>query len=135
MNGQSIWLSGIELCVYGKKPRATFNGHCKNTVLRYPTGNGSTDHPTEKPLRIINEFILTSTNFGDTVLDPFMGSGTTGVGCIQTGRNFIGCDNDKTYFKIAQKRISAAEKQPLLFSHAIGETRSKQLTFDTATPA
>jgi len=129
MNGQSIWLSGIELCVYGRKPKATFNGHCKNTVLRYPTGNGLTDHPTEKPLRIINEFILTSTNFGDTVLDPFMGSGTTGVGCVQTGRKFIGCDNYPAYFAIAQRRIAEAQMQPPLFPHEPA-AQAAQLTME-----
>lgn len=52
-----------------------------------------------------------ATNPGDTVLDPFMGSGTTGVACVQTGRNFIGCEIDPTYFAIAEKRIAAAQRE------------------------
>jgi site-specific DNA-methyltransferase (adenine-specific) len=48
-------------------------------------------------------------NEGQTVLDPFMGSGTTGVACVNTGRNFIGCEIDPGYFAIAQKRIAEAE--------------------------
>jgi site-specific DNA-methyltransferase (adenine-specific) len=51
----------------------------------------------------------------DTIFDPFMGSGTTGVACVQTGRNFIGCEIDAGYFKIAEKRIAEAQLQPMLF--------------------
>jgi len=54
------------------------------------------------------------TNEGDTILDPFMGSGTTGVACVQTGRNFIGIEIDPTYFAIAEKRIAEAQMQPRL---------------------
>jgi DNA modification methylase len=52
---------------------------------------------------------------GDTIFDPFMGSGTTGVAAIQLGRNFIGCEIDPDYFEIAKKRIEQAEMQPNLF--------------------
>ena len=51
----------------------------------------------------------------DTIFDPFMGSGTTGVACVQLGRNFIGCEIDPKYFAIAEKRIREAERQPQLF--------------------
>lgn len=51
---------------------------------------------------------------GCTVFDPFMGSGTTGVACVQTGRNFIGIEIDPTYYAIAEKRIAAAQQQPTL---------------------
>jgi DNA modification methylase len=53
---------------------------------------------------------------GATVLDPFMGSGTTGVACVQTGRNFIGIEIDPAYFEIAKKRISAAQHATPLFA-------------------
>jgi DNA modification methylase len=52
-----------------------------------------------------------STNENDTILDPFMGSGTTGVACVQTGRNFIGIEIDKGYYDIAEKRIKEAQMQ------------------------
>lgn len=72
-------------------------------------------HPNQKPVAMLEYFIRTYTNPGDTVFDPFMGSGSTGVACVQTGRNFIGCDNDAGYFAIAQKRIAEAQLQlPLL---------------------
>ena len=54
---------------------------------------------------------MASTKPGDTILDPFMGSGTTGVACMQTGRKFIGIEIDPTYFAIAEKRIKEAQMQ------------------------
>jgi DNA modification methylase len=68
-------------------------------------------HPTPKPLRVMSHLVECLTNPGDTILDPFMGSGTTGVACVQTGRNFIGIEIDPGYFKIAEKRIHDAEQQ------------------------
>jgi site-specific DNA-methyltransferase (adenine-specific) len=66
------------------------------------------NHPTVKPLKLMEYLCaLTKTPTGGIVLDPFMGSGTTGVACVNTGRNFIGIELDETYFKIAQDRISA----------------------------
>ena len=67
-----------------------------------------TQHPTQKPVEQAELFINLHTQEGDTVLDPFMGSGTTGVACIRTGRKFIGIEIDETYFKIAQERIAKA---------------------------
>ena len=63
-------------------------------------------HPTQKPVKIMKWLINNYTNPGDTILDPFMGSGTTGVACVQTGRNFIGIEIDETYYNIAEKRIN-----------------------------
>lgn len=104
MNGQHIWLSGIECCVYGKKKGGTFNEHCQNTVWRYPTVRGKL-HPTMKPLSLMERLVLASSNKGDTILDYTMGSGTTGVACVNTGRKFIGIEMDEGYFDIAKKRI------------------------------
>ncbi len=67
-------------------------------------------HPTQKPLSLI-KLLLDKTHEGDTILDPFMGSGTTGVACVQTGRNFIGIEIDPTYYAIAEKRIKDAQMQ------------------------
>lgn len=62
-------------------------------------------HPTEKPVEILKEFILNSSNENDVILDPFMGSGTTGVACKELGRRFIGIEIDKKYFEITRNRI------------------------------
>jgi len=71
-------------------------------------------HLAQMPVRISERVIKTSTNLGDVVLDPFMGSGTTGVACVQTGRSFIGIEISEEYFRIAEKRIAEAQKQPRL---------------------
>jgi site-specific DNA-methyltransferase (adenine-specific) len=71
-------------------------------------------HATQKPTKIIKWLIENYTSEGDTIFDPFMGSGTTGVACVQTGRNFIGCEIDEGYFKIAEKRIHDAQQQSRL---------------------
>lgn len=71
-------------------------------------------HPTQKPLSLLHWVISNYTQPGDTVFDPFMGSGTTGVACMQLGRNFLGCEIDERYFKIAQCRISQAAAQIIL---------------------
>ena len=75
-----------------------------------PNRNGKV-HPTQKPVALCEYLIKTYTNEGETVLDNCMGSGTTGVACINTNRNFIGIELDEGYFKIAQDRISTAGKE------------------------
>lgn len=71
-------------------------------------------HPTQKPIELFSHFINLHTVPGDTVLDPFMGSGTTGVACVQTGRNFIGCEIDPEYYAMAEQRIKDARQQMTL---------------------
>lgn len=88
----------------------------KNEGLRYPRSiqRFNTDkskgsfHPTQKPVALLEYLVKTYTNEGETVLDNCMGSGSTGVACMNTGRHFIGIELDKQYFDIAQKRIEEA---------------------------
>lgn len=68
-------------------------------------------HPTQKPVALLEDLIKTYSNPGMTVLDFTMGSGSTGVACVNTGRNFIGIELDDNYFEIAQKRIAEAQQQ------------------------
>ena len=68
-------------------------------------------HPTQKPTSLMIWCVKNYTSEGDTILDPFMGSGTTGVACVQTGRNFIGIEIEPKYFEIAKKRIAEAQLQ------------------------
>jgi DNA modification methylase len=70
-------------------------------------------HPTQKPVALMEYLIKTYTNEGQTVLDNTMGSGTTGVACMNTFRNFIGIERDPDYFKIAEARIAAAREAAL----------------------
>jgi site-specific DNA-methyltransferase (adenine-specific) len=72
-------------------------------------------HPWEQDTDYALWGIDNLTDEGDTILDPFMGSGTTGVACVQTGRNFIGIEIYEDYFKIAERRIMEAQQQPSLF--------------------
>ena len=73
-------------------------------------------HPTQKPLDMIEYYVKTYTNEGDTVLDNTMGSGTTGVAAVNLNRNFIGIEMDDKYFEIAEKRINEAKQN--LFNNA-----------------
>lgn len=78
------------------------------SILRFstsPTGGDKGLHPTQKPVALIEYLIRTYTNPGETVLDNCMGSGTTGVACINTGRNFIGIDQDSGYVAGARRRL------------------------------
>ena len=84
------------------------------TVHRSRLWREKPQHPTQKPLELLTQMIIENTHEGDTILDPFMGSGTTGVACVQTGRNFIGIEIDPTYFAIAERRIKEAQLQPRL---------------------
>lgn len=104
MNGQHMWLSGIECCVYAKKKGATFNRHCKNTVLRFPTARNKI-HPTQKPVALLEELITASTNEGDIVFDPCMGSGSTCVAALKNNREYIGVELEPTFFDAASERI------------------------------
>ena len=69
-----------------------------------------TAHPTEKPVSLMKHYIKNSTNIGDWVLDPFMGTGATGVASVETGRNFIGIEIDPQWFEIACERIHKANE-------------------------
>jgi DNA modification methylase len=83
-------------------------------IIRIKGNNQGTEgrvHPTQKPVALMEYLIRTYTNPGDTVLDNTMGSGTTGVACVNTGRQFIGIERDAGYFQIAQRRIADAQSQ------------------------
>lgn len=76
------------------------------SVLQFPSDKQKSSlHPTQKPVALMEYLIRTYTNEGDMVLDNCMGSGTTGVACVNTNRNFIGIEQDPEYFKIAEQRI------------------------------
>lgn len=79
------------------------------TIQRFNTiRNKKAQHPTQKPVALMEYLIKTYTNEGDLVLDNTMGSGTTGVACINTNRRFIGIELDKKYFDVAVKRCQDA---------------------------
>ena len=106
-----------------KKQKGTNNEYASVTTVnegeRYPlttlefTRPRNTLHPTQKPVDLLEYFIKTYTRDGDTVLDFTMGSGSTGVACVNTNRNFIGIELDEGYYNIAEKRIEDARTTPL----------------------
>lgn len=114
MNGQYLWLSSIECCIYGKRPNATFNERCKSSVWRNVCGE-SKEHPTQKPFDLIHYLLSVSSNKGQIVFDSFMGSGTTAVACERLGRKWFGCELEPKYVEIANKRIEAERNQLKLF--------------------
>lgn len=79
-------------------------------VLDFANPNNEVLHPTQKPVALMEYLIKTYTNEGETVLDFTMGSGTTGVACVNLNRNFIGIELDEGYFDIANKRIEQAQE-------------------------
>lgn len=102
--------------------RSRWNGGGKHGVFvhaKHDAGCGHggmrNEHPTQKPLKLMNELVHLFTNQGETVLDPFMGSGSTGVSCVRLGRKFIGIEKDRAYFDVACRRISEAVAQPDMF--------------------
>jgi DNA modification methylase len=74
-------------------------------TVEYPTDGGNYVHPTQKPVQLM-AWLMKVTQSGKTVCDPFMGSGTTGLACLRTGRNFIGIERDAAHYKTACDRIA-----------------------------
>ena len=97
----------------------SFNKTVKKYTLRQQgfisDSNDKRVHPTQKPTELIQMILNDYTKKDDIICDMYMGSGTTAVACINTGRRFIGCELDKGYFDIAQKRIDDYNKQLKLF--------------------
>lgn len=90
---------------------------CKQKVMPWDFFDDMTEggnwwkHPATKPKSLMRKLVLATTDPGDTVFDPFMGSGTTGVVCVATDRNFVGVEIDERYYKIAEQRIEFAKMQ------------------------
>lgn len=91
------------------KPSPVNRKDCGNVIDCKPIRGGV--HPTEKPVELLSRMIDVVTRSGETVVDPFMGSGSTGVACVQLGRKFIGIEREAEYCDIARTRISEAERK------------------------
>ncbi len=104
MNGEHLWLSALELCVFSRKAGAHFGLHCQPPIWQGPTER-DVDHPTPKPEWLMRLLIQASTKPDDLVLDPFMGSGTTLRAAKDLGRRAIGIELEEKYVQIAIKRL------------------------------
>ncbi len=82
-----------------------------SSVQKFSNGNNGTQHPTQKPISLMEYLILTYSNENDTILDNTFGSCTTGIACINTNRNFIGIENNIDYFNISLKRVEEKRKE------------------------
>jgi len=104
MNGEHLWLSSVECCVFGRKSNAPFNLHCASPVWRFSASQNKW-HTTEKPILLLKHLIQASSNKGQTVLDATCGSGSTLAAARDTGRKSIGIEKDPEYCQIAIKRL------------------------------
>lgn len=102
-------MKNCEYVIFAKKGNAKFINNCGSKTVHKVKGNKTTSHPTEKPIELMKMYVLNSSIENNTILDPFMGSGTTGVACVNTNRNFIGIEMDDKYFEIAKERIESAQ--------------------------
>lgn len=106
------YLNAYEMILMLRKGKAkNINNMGTKNVLQINNIIGNKKHPTEKPVELMKILVENSTSGGDTVLDPFMGSGSTGVACKQTNRDFIGIEIDEKYFNIAKDRIEERTKE------------------------
>ena len=91
--------------IFKRKPIKNEGFRYPSTIQEFSNGNNNNVHPTQKPVELLEYLIKTYTNENETVLDNCMGSGSAGVACINTNRNFIGIELDEKYFNIAKERI------------------------------
>ena len=115
-NADRRYVVNIEIATWWVKGNDWVFNRQSNTydtcVLRYPSESGGAFtrfHPTQKNVDLMSELVRRHSNEGDTVLDPFMGSGSTGVACMLNNRNFIGIEAEKKYYDISEQRIVAAK--------------------------
>jgi site-specific DNA-methyltransferase (adenine-specific) len=101
------YMKNCEYIIFARKGKAKWINDIggSKTVHQFNNILGNKVHPTEKPVDLMEFYIKNSSNENDIILDPFMGSGSTGIACLNTNRRFIGCELDEGYFEIATKRI------------------------------
>ncbi|HTU44901.1 MAG TPA: site-specific DNA-methyltransferase [Bryobacteraceae bacterium] len=102
------------IAILHREGRKRWNGGGHHAVWACNVEHG--EHPTQKPLNLVMDWVAKFTDAGETVLDPFMGSGTTGVACAKLGRRFIGIEKEPRYFKLALRRITDAYRQAEMFA-------------------
>lgn len=109
------YLPDVEYVVHGFQPNRLFGEFSDKSCFKvHPCGDSETDHPNEKPVEIMHKLIRLCSQRGETLLDPYMGSGTTGIACLRTGRKFIGIEIDPKYYQIAEDRIKRELAQLVL---------------------
>lgn len=105
------YMKNAEYILFLRKGSQKFINHMGSKTVHSFANVKTRRHPTEKPISLMEFYIKNSSKPAEVVFDPFMGSGTTGVACMNTGRNFIGIELDEKYFDIACKRIEDVLKE------------------------
>lgn len=124
------YMKNLEYTVYLWKGHArTINDPSSKQLLRGGIDKES-GHPTEKPVYLMAEYVRNSSCRGDLVIDPFMGSGTTGVACARLGRSFIGIELDEAFFDMACERLEREITRPDMFREASMEAVQQPLFTD-----
>lgn len=113
-NRDRLYVTSVEVALWAVKGKGwTFNRSrdtYENAIFESPTVNHRQRfHPTQKPLKVIEEILAIHSNEGDVILDPFMGSGTTAVACVKNNRNYIGFELDEDFANIARQRTEVGE--------------------------
>ena len=108
INCDKLYTPSHELIVYGKRKSGLFKPDYKLGYFKYQSPV-IRDHPTQKPVNLIKEFINDSSNVGDLICDPFAGSGTTLLAAKETGRHYVGYEIDNNYYNICLNRLSNAQ--------------------------
>lgn len=116
----------VEVAIAHPRGRKRWNGGGKHAVWTVPLdhahgGGGQNEHPTTKPVALMQALVADFTDPGELVLDAFAGSGTTGVACLRLGRRFIGIEKDPKYFALACERLRAEERGSTLQAQRAGQ--------------
>ena len=121
-----------EFVLFMRKGKAFMIADPSSKSLQSIFQRDESDHPTEKPAELCELYVSNSARRGETVLDPFMGSGTTGVACARLGRKFIGIEIEPRFFDTACRRIETATRQPRLFAEPAAKQEALDLTGEAA---
>lgn len=103
-----FYMKNLEFILYLYRGRARKIANCGDKQLVPFPHRDETDHPTEKPVPLIEAYIRNSARPGESVIDPFMGSGTAAIACIRTGNPFVGVEIDPKHFETARRRVERA---------------------------
>lgn len=128
LNGQGA-ARGFE-CIataWAGRGHRSWNGGGARGVLTYGREPGGSDHPTAKPVPLMGALVRLYSDAGQTVLDPFCGSGSTGLACIRNGRRFVGIEREQRWFDLACRRLEAETRRPRLPFEEVPRMRQARL--------
>jgi site-specific DNA-methyltransferase (adenine-specific) len=131
LNGQVMPLPSVEVAAWGKRAGAYFGGHCTHNFSEWPVVRDDRFHPTQKPLGLMRELCGLCSPAGGTVLDPFLGSGTTLVAAYRLGREATGIEISEEYCELAARRLEQELAQGRLFEPAeVAQPRQEVLSYE-----